>query len=373
MLSRTTGRILSLLVALLIFACTVGLGFTLGFKYVLSQNDRFTNFETLVAKITKDTPDAVMIVIRQGFDTGDIAQALDEADAIKSKLAFVFMSKLNGFDGEYKAGTHFIKSDMNYDEIMYTLCLKPESVKVTFREGLSYKEVKLALLEAGVLFDEQVLDTMVNNPALFLDYEFVTEIPQKEGRDWLLQGYLFPDTYEFDMNTTEESIIKTFLENTKRKLIPELYARAKVMDMTMDEVITLASVIEKESGRLDEMDLVASVFYNRLNAKKHATGNRLESDATINYVKAERGAETSLIVTTADQQMVTPYNTYMYAGLPIGPICSPGMDAVRAALWPAKTKYYYFVSKNDGTGSSAFASTQNEHFNNVNKYLGKRS
>ncbi|MHB8961879.1 MAG: endolytic transglycosylase MltG [Saccharofermentanales bacterium] len=373
MLSKTTGRILTLLIALLIFASTVGLGFTLGFKYVLQQNDRFTHFETRISKIKKDSPGAIMVVIRQGFDTGDIADALEEAGVIKNKLAFVFMSKLNGFDGEYKAGTHFVKNDMNYDEIMYVLCLKPESVKVTFREGLSYREVKLALLEAGVLFDEQVMDSMVNNPALFLDYDFITQIPQKEGREWLLQGYLFPDTYEFDMNTTEVSIIQTFLNNTERKLIPELYARAKTMNMTMDEIIILASVIEKESGRLDEMDLVASVFYNRLNAKKHSTGNRMESDATLNYVKAERGAETSLVITTADQQMVTPYNTYMYPGLPAGPICSPGMDAVRAALWPAKTKYFYFVSKNDGTGASAFAATQDEHFNNVNKYLGKRS
>lgn len=373
MLSRTTGRILSILVALLIFAATVGIGFTLGFRYVLSQNDRFTNFASQVSAIGKDTPGAIMVVIRQGNDTGDIADALYKAGAIKNKLAYIFMSKLNGFDGEYLAGTHFITAEMNYDEIMYTLSLKPETVKVTFREGLTYKEVKQELLDAGVLFDEQVLDSMVNNPALFLDFDFVTDIPKEEGRDWLLQGYLFPDTYEFDMNTTEESIIRTFLSNTERKLLPELYARAEKMGMSMDQVITLASVIEKESGRLDEMDLVSSVFHNRLNAKNHVTGKRLESDATINYIKHEMGSDTSLIVTSEDQKIVSPYNTYMNQGLPAGPICSPGMDAIRAALWPAKTGYYYFVSKNDGTGSSAFAATQREHFNNVNKYLGKRS
>ncbi len=373
MLSKATGKVLSILAALLIFAATVGVGFTLGFKYVLSQNDRFKNFGIQVTKIGKDTPGAIMVVIRQGYDTGDIAQTLYEAGAIKNRLFFTFMSKLNGFDGEYTAGTHFVTDDMNYDEIMYMLCLKPESVKVTFREGLTYREVKQTLLDAGVLFDEQVLDSMVNNPALFLDYDFVTKIPQKEGRDWLLQGYLFPDTYEFDMNTTEESIIRTFLNNTEHKLLPELYARAEKMGLTMDEVITLASVIEKESGRLDEMDLIASVFYNRLNAKNHVTGNRLESCATINYIKSELGEKPSLIVSEADQKIVSPYNTYLNKGLPAGPICSPGMDAIRAALWPAKTGYYYFVSKNDGTGSSAFAATQREHFNNVNKYLGKRS
>ncbi len=371
MFSKALVRTLTFLIAILIFAATIGFGFTLGFKYVIAQNDRFKRFNDEISVIEKDDPDAVMIVIRQGFDSSDIADELIEAGVIKNKLAFVFMSKLNGFDGEYQAGTHFVKKDLNYDEIMYLLCLKAQTVKVTFREGLSYKELKAALTEAGIFYDEQVLDSMVNNPALFLDYDFITQIPQTEGREWLLQGYLFPDTYEFDMNTTEESILRTFLYNTERKLIPELYTRAESMGMTMDEVITLASVIEKESGRLDEMDLIASVFHNRLNAVDHSTGNRLESCATINYVKAERGLEISLTVTSADQAIQTPYNTYLYPGLPAGPICSPGMDAIRSALWPAKTNYYYFVTKNDDTGSSAFAVTEKEHINNTNKYLAE--
>jgi len=120
MLSKTTGRVLSIMIALLVFAGTVGVGFSLGFRYVLSQNDRFANFSTQVSAIGIDTPGAIMVVIRQGFDTSDIAAALKDAGAIKNELAFVFMSKLNGFDGEYTAGTHFVKGDMNYDEIMYS-------------------------------------------------------------------------------------------------------------------------------------------------------------------------------------------------------------------------------------------------------------
>lgn len=371
-MSKTLSRTIKFLIIILVFATTVGVGFTLGFKYVISQNQKFENFETNVIKVNKDTDDAVMVVIRQGYRTSDIADVLKEAGVIKHKLAYNFMSKLNGFDGEYQAGTHFVKADMFYDEIMYLLCLKPEAVKVTFPEGLSYLEIKETLTKAGVLFDEQVLDSLVNNPALFLEYDFITQIPQIDGREWLLQGYLFPDTYEFDMNTTEISIIRTFLNNTERKLIPELYKRAKSMDMTMDEVITLASVIEKESGRLEEMDIVASVFHNRLKAKKHPTGNRLESCATINYIKSERGSKPSLVVTSADQAIDSVYNTYRYNGLPAGPICSPGMDAIRATLWPSKTGYYYFVTKNDDTGSSAFAVSEREHINNVNKYLTKR-
>jgi len=372
MLSRATTKTFTWLIVFLIFITTVGVGFALGFKYVLSQNQRFANFETKLKEIGVDTPGAVMIVVKQGSDTSDISNSLSDLGVINNKFAFKFMSKINGFDGQYKAGTHFVKSDMSYDEIMYMLSLEPQTVRVTFPEGLSYRDVKDKLIKAGVLFDETILDNMVNNPALFLEYDFVTQIPKVEGRQWLLQGYLFPDTYEFDMNTNEESIIRTFLENAKRRLIPELYERAKTMNYTMDQVITLASVVEMESGKLEEMDMVAGVFTNRLKAKNHGTGNRLESDATLNYIKKELKQTASLIITNEDKAIVSPYNTYMNKGLPIGPICSPGMDAIRAVLWPAKHGYYYFVSKNDGTGASAYAATQNEHFNNVNKYLGKR-
>jgi UPF0755 protein len=370
MLSRTIGRIFALLFTVIIFVSTIGAGFVLGFKYVISQNERFSNFDKETERITDETQGARMVIVPRGSNTSEIAELLYKTHIINNRFAFVFMSKLNGFDGQYRAGTHFVLADMSYDEIMYMLCLEPQTVRVTFREGLTYREVKTTLKECGVLFDEKILDGMMNNPALFLDYDAITRIPNTEEKDWILQGYLFPDTYEFDMNTDEESIIRTFLNNTQRKLIPELYQRAESLGMTMDEVITLASIIENESGRLDEMDLVASVFHNRLSAKNHITGKRLESCATINYIKKEMGIVPSLVVTAADQNLPGPYNTYRNAGLPAGPICSPGMDAIRAALWPAKTGYYYFVTKDDNTGSSAFAATQNEHINNVRKYLG---
>ncbi len=369
MLSKTIIRLSTWLIAVVVFIATVGMGFSLGFQYVISQNERFSNFGEDTAVVDENTPGSVMAVVQRGSDTSDIAAMLEEKGIIKNKIAFVFMSKLNGFDGQYRAGTHFVKPEMTYDEIMYQLSLEPKTVRVTFREGLTYKEVKKALKDAGILFDENLLDSMINNPSLFLDYDFVTQIPTDAERDYLLQGYLFPDTYQFDMNTDEESIIRTFLNNTQRRLIPELYARAEHLKMTMDEVISLAAVVEWESGRLDEMDLVASVFHNRLNATSHGTGNRLESCSTINYIKKEIGQVPSLVVTLADQQLESPYNTYKYSGLPAGPICSPGMDAIRATLWPANTGYYYFVSKNDETGSSAFARTQREHDANVRRYL----
>lgn len=261
------------------------------------------------------------------------------------------------------AGTHFVLPDLSYDEIMFILCQKPHSVRVTFPEGLSYSEVKARLREAGVRFDEAVLDSMVRNPQLFLDYRFVTEIEKKEGRDWLLQGYLYPDTYEFDINTDEETIIRTFLNNTEQKLTDEFYERAAYIGMSMDEVLTLASIVQNECQMVEEMRTVSGVFSNRIKGDMP-----LSSCATINYLRKEAGQKVKLWLLTEDiQQFDSPYNTYLYKGLPPGPISSPGEYAIRAALWPESHQYYYFCASGDGSGRNLFAKTLEEHEQNIAK------
>jgi len=262
------------------------------------------------------------------------------------------------------AGTHFVTKNMSYDEIMYVLSQKPHSVRVTFPEGLTYSEVKAKLSAAGVNFDEKVLDSMVRNPQIFLDYDFVTNIEKKDGRDWLLQGYLYPDTYEFDMNTDEETIIRTFLNNTENKLIQEYTDRAEKIGRTMDEVITLASIIQTECMKVEEMRKVSGVFYNRLNRDDYFP---LASCATINYLRKEAGLDTKLWLSNADIDAYdSPYNTYINEGLPPGPICSPGEDAIRAALWPEQHKFLYFCAKGDGYNE--FAKTLAEQEKNQAYY-----
>jgi UPF0755 protein len=375
MIAKKITRTLTLVVVLFLIICCTAFGFYFGFSYVLSQNARFSKLDAQygtgasASPINEDTPGAIELIIPRASSTKEIAELLKSKGIIENTFVFSLLSKFNGFDGNYMAGTHFIKANMSYDELMYILSQKPQAVRVTFQEGLTYREVKQKLKTAGVNFDEKVLDSMVKNPQIFLDYKFVTGIAKSETRDWLLQGYLYPDTYEFDINTDEETILRTFLNNTERKLPDEYYERIKEpilgVQMTMDQIITLASIIQNECTLTEEMRRVSGVFYNRL--RKSATGYfPLGSCATVNYLRKEMGLPVELWATEQSKTFNSPYNTYNVEGLPPGPICSPGDDAIRAALWPEKNKFLYFCAKGDG--SNVFAETESQQNANIAKY-----
>ena len=159
-----------------------------------------------------------------------------------------FSSKINGFDDSYLSGTHFVSKDMSYDEIMYTLSRNPVTVSITFTEGMTYNDVKETLTDHGVQYNADRLDVLVDHPELFSEYDCVKNIPLTEDRQYALQGYLFPDTYFYDLNTDEKTILRRFLQNTDDRLLDEHYERAEAIGMTLDEVITLASIIQMESA-----------------------------------------------------------------------------------------------------------------------------
>ncbi|MBP7401837.1 MAG: endolytic transglycosylase MltG [Clostridia bacterium] len=363
-----SGKVFKTLFALTVAIAVVTagcVGFILGYEYVLEQNDRLDKLQRGMLTITEQTPGARMIVVPRGSDTGDIADILADADIIGNKMLFNLLSKINGFDGTYLAGTHYVTPELSYDEIMYLLSQQPKSVEVTFKEGLSYLQVKQTLTEAGVLFDEIVLDRLVNRPALFTEYDFVAQIPSGSGRQYALQGYLFPDTYKFDKNTDEQDIIDKFLSNSDQKLADAYYEAAARRGLTMDQVITLASIIEKESSSLADMQVVAGVFYNRMRSSDPSM-QYLQSCATINYLREQQGLDPVLVVSDQDMAVTSPYNTYRNPGLPPGPICSPGLDAIQAALYPDSHGYYYFVA--DGEGNNVYARTLAEHEANIAQY-----
>lgn len=370
MFSRKVSIALKVLIALTALILCGLMGVFLGYNYVTSQNTRFKELERSIDSgelvINQDTPGAVMVVIRTGDTTGDIADKLKEAGLIKNTLTFSIMSKFNGFDGGYLAGTHFLTPDLTYDEMMYLLCQEPEVVRITFQEGITYTEVKVKLKEAGLSFSEQRLDECMNSPDLFVNYPFVSSIATNDNRDFILSGYLFPDTYDFDMNASEEEIISTFLRNMNVKLYDEFFTRAERLGMTMDQVITLASLIQKETTNKTDMLYVSAVFHNRLNSEDPAM-NYLGSDASINFLRAQNGLSPVWAATDSDLQLDSPYNTYKYPGLPPGPICMPSLDAIQAALYPEPNcNYMYFCAKGDGR--TAFAVTKEEHDANVEKY-----
>lgn len=361
---RVALRILIILTLLFGFAVA---GVYVGYNYVISQDKRFNALKKDIDMgkydIKADTEGAVCVVIKSGDSTSDIADKLYEQGLITNKFLFSIISKLNGFDGAYVAGTHYLLRGFSYDELMYFLTLEPAAVKVTIPEGATYYEVKQILHDAGLNFDDAEFDKCMNSPNLFVDYEFVSQIEIKEGRDFILAGYLYPDTYNFDVNASPESIIRKFLNNMQNKLYDEYYVRAKRLGMTMDEVITLASVIQMETGKPADMMLVSAVFHNRLDEDDY-----LGSSATINYLIKANGGRSSFMHTDAQLNYNSPYNTYTNTGLPPGPICMPSVEAISAALYPEPNCNYYYFCATGIDGGTAFATNLEDHEENVEKY-----
>ena len=372
MFSKKIARMVSVLIVLLVVVIMGVIGVYLGYNYVISQTERF---DVLAAQIKSGdllidqmTPDSVMIVIESGDDTAVIAKKLQVNGLVDNTLMFTLMSKFNGFDGGYQVGTHFLTKDLSYDEMMYMLCQKPEVIKITFPEGLTYEEIKALLTKSGVNYDTEKLDELMDSPNVFVDYRFVSAIEIDEARDYVLNGYLFPDTYYFDINVTEEEIIQTFLRNMNNKLYDEFYDRAEKIGMTMDQVFVLASLIQSETTDQYDMLLISAVFHNRLKTDDIGL-QKLGSCATINFLREKEGLPTVWAATPSDVLRDSPYNTYMYPGLPPGPICMPGIDAIWAALYPEtkQEKLFYFCATGID-GGTAFASTLAEHEKNVLKY-----
>lgn len=307
------------------------------------------------------------VFIDFGDATKNIAQKLEAAGLIKSKTVFQLLSKLNGFDGNYQYGTHYLRPNMGYDELMFTLTLKPNRALVVIPEGSTYIDIKNILRRAGISFDEARLDSLMNSPELFERYEFLSEIKRTPGRNFLLDGYLFPDSYYFDYNASEESILATMLNNTRYKLLDQYYERAKALNMTMDEVIILASIIQKESSISREMYKVSRVFSNRMSRNMN-----LESCASINYLRQQEGLPPVFLVKDKDLNRESPYNTYKNPGLTPGPICNPGAEAISAALYPdtqLESRNYLFFCAAGKDGRNVFANTFEEHKANIAKYL----
>ena len=367
MLPKKLKFVVHILVILLLLVTFAIMGVYVGYNYVITQEERFTALQASIEdgsfKVDMNTEGAIPFVIRTGDMTSDIADNLFELGLIDNTFMFSLLSKVNGFDGAYQAGTHYLLEGLDYDEIMFLLTQKSVSVTVTFPEGITYEEMKVRLHEAGLTFLDADMDECMDSPNLFTDYRFVSQIALTEGRDHVLSGYLFPDTYQFDVNASAETIISTMLNNTENKLYDEYYERAESLGMTMDQVMTLASIIQAESNNMTDMMYISSVFRNRMNSSDESM-HYLGSDATVNFIRRLNGLDPDLFLTADDIALDSPYNTYMYQGLPPGPICMPGQDAIQAALYPEpNSNYMYFCA--DGNGGTLFAVTLAEHENNV--------
>ena len=298
----------------------------------------------------------VSVDIPSGSGAHRIASILHEAGLVKHPLAFRLFVKYYGKDNLLKPGEYQLSPAMTVAEITEEIIRgNVVTYPFTIREGYTVEQIAYHLDDLGFA-DAETFLTLARSREEW-DYRFIQGIP--EGVEEPLEGYLFPDTYRIPRGTGEWDIINMMLKHFESVWNPLFDERMEEMGLTQHDIVTLASIVQKEAGNSAEMPLVSSAFHNRLNV-----GMKLRSCATVNYVLPEPRP----ILTTEDTQIDSPYNTYINGGLPPGPIGNPGEEAIRAALYPADTDYFYFVAKGDG--SSHFSETLWEHLQAVNKYLG---
>jgi len=329
---------------------------------------KIVNRDDSEVQMTFSESDSMKIVIPMGSGTEKIAEILHENGVIKNVKLFKFLSKINGYDGKYQAGTHIISRSTSYDNlkgyddlmrIMSSMPVANPTVTVTIPEGYNCRQIIELLEEKGLVTEESFIQAM--NKADY-DFEFLQDLPEREYR---LEGYLFPDTYIFDVYGGAEHIILKMLSRFDEIFRQEYREKAEELGMTVDEVIILASIIEREAQVPEDRPLISSVFHNRLRSSDSSL-KFLQSCATIQYIFYMQEGIIKEQITTEDTKVEHPYNTYLYTGLPPGPISSPGEAAIRAALYPEDTDYLYFVAKGDG--SHYFSRTYDEHVNAMHRY-----
>ena len=308
-----------------------------------------------------NTSDVVIKVeIPEDPTYNDILDILHDNDLIKQKTLCNIFAKFRHYDDEdnkYLSGVYYLDRTMGIEGMLNKCMAAPESadtVTLGFPEGWTIKQIFEKLEKYDVCKTDR-LYTALND----VDYEFdfVRNLTPEEERYQLLEGYIFPDTYDFYVDADANYVIRKFLSNFNDRWSDEYQARADKLGYSMDEIIIIASIIQKEAADSSQMKAVSSVIHNRLkNSVKFPT---LGCDSTAiyvsNYVKPVVGG-------SRGNYYLSKYDTAANRGLPPGPICNPGIDAIEAALYPSDTNYYYFL--HDNSGKIYMAKTQKEHESN---------
>lgn len=299
-----------------------------------------------------------LVVIEEGDTTEDIANMLVENSIIKSADAFKFFSRLRKSDTAYIPGEHFVRPNMAYEAIIAELTsIKEdevgESVSVMISEGTN-------LLDAAQILESNSIckasDFLWQFNSGRFGFEFESKLTDEGNRKFQkMEGFFFPDTYFFYENMKPEEVCQKIYSNFNNKMTEERYAKMEALNLDLNQLITLASIVQKEAANEAEMPDIASVFWNRIRHPEDFN-NKLQSDPTKDY--ANLVIKRHLDV--ADQALVDSYNTYETPGLPPGPICNPGIAAIDAVLEDKQTNYFYFIA-NLMTSQTEFSETLDEH------------
>ncbi|MCL2434043.1 MAG: endolytic transglycosylase MltG [Clostridia bacterium] len=315
--------------------------------------------------------------IEPGSSLGAIAKDLQAKGYVRSSTVFKYYVDFTDRTRYIKAGDYQLAPCMTLEQLVETLSFAAPSapvLKIRIREGDTIEAMAAIFVENGILEDTAEFLSLCKEGRggeaekaydIADDFFFLrTAKDTNKPRKYLLEGYLFPETYNFFSDATPRDLVEKLLRQYQKVYYSADYAsQADEMDMTDDEVLTLASIIQREAGRQDDFFRVSAVLHNRINA-----GMRLQMDSTVSYAKGIH----RLNLTSEDTEYDSPYNTYRLAGLPPGPICSPSEAAIKAVLMPdadyLAQKYLYFCTGDPALNELVFAKTLDEHNSNVSKY-----
>jgi UPF0755 protein len=362
------------------FLFLLGFVFYKGYTFTNNLVKQVNVFDPASAIGEIDDSNEKVVNIPRGATTKDIAKVLLDEGIIANDTYFWVYSLLMGNEGNYKSGNHIFDASVTYDsgEIdlitaqgyeMLIYILSQDSVpnptkKIFFTEGLTIAQTVQKFTDNGIGVKEDFYSVCNNYD---FTYDFIKQIPQDSRRTNRLEGYLFPDTYIFDITVEENENIKKMLDNFNVKFNETYRAKAEDLGFTIDEIVIIASLLEKEASTMDEKAMIAGVIYNRLKSDDTYL-NYLQVDATIQYIYLNETGKVKELLTNEDHEIMNSYNTYMYKGLPPGPICNPSLTSIAAALYPEVHNYYYYVAKNDGTDAHAYATTLAQHNYNIALY-----
>jgi len=297
---------------------------------------------------------AAEVKIAKGATAGEVARLLESQGVIRSAFLFRVVSRVNGYDGRIRAGRYTVPAGLRTDEIARFLAVtspRPLEIRVTVAEGLTITEI------ASLLERKAVVDS-----AAFTAFATSSAIAESLGVDnATLEGYIYPDTYFIHEGAKAFDVIRMMRGRLTEVLPDSLLTRARKLGFSLNEMLTLASLIETEAASDEERPVISSVFHRRLKA-----GLPLQANPTVQYALGVKRR-----VYNGDLDVNSPYNTYLRRGLPPGPIANPGMKSILAALYPADTRYLYFVS--NGSGGHVFSRTLAEHNAAAARYRMQRA
>lgn len=347
-----------ILVGLTVFVLVIGIGMTVWNKL----------YGSFVAPVDESDTAEYTFDISSGESLNRVATNLENAGLIRSKSVFKYYCDFAGMSQKIQVGTYTIRKDMAMTEIADLLTTgdgNPLVRNVTLIPGETIEDFAARLVRTGVLESADAFLAACRDGKKYSEYYYIEDVlnsGQPEKRKYVLEGYLAPNTYEVYVSATEDDIIRKLLSQTEAVFTVENQERAEELNMTMDQVLTLASLIEKEAKEAD-FPRVSAVFHNRLKE-----GMKLESDVTIHYITGVR----KMSLSDSDLEVDSPYNTYKVTGLPLGPVCNPSPAAIRAALYPDETmvneKYLFFCAKEPESGELYFSKTLDQHKRAVEIY-----